>query len=177
MVDVRTKHFVFTLNNYNADELEHLNNLVNTEQVQYLVLGYEQGAQDTPHIQGFVSFINRKRWSTAKRILGSRVHLEKARGTVQEAAEYCKKDGVFSEFGDVPQDRRRGERRDLQDLQAVRRVLTFGVRDMAEYIGGFEHHARAREADDAIDRLNRRSQYFAYLDMIHSFNTNTNFRL
>jgi len=74
------------------------------------------------HQQGYVEFITKKALGGAKKILGSKVHLEIRRGTQQQAIEYCKKPKPaevvkydddcfqFKEFG-VPI--KQGERKDL----------------------------------------------------------------
>lgn len=104
-----SKHWCFTLNNYTDKEFASIKNV---ENVEYIVAGEEVGESNTPHLQGYVCFINRQRIAPVKRALGSdRVHLEQKRGTVLEASNYCKKDGKFFEKGDLPveQSRKGGE--------------------------------------------------------------------
>lgn len=97
----RTKYWCFTLNNYTEEEVEKLKQF----DCQYLVFGYEIAPDtNTPHLQGFVCMINRKTLKTMKKLLNDRYHLEPKRGTIQEAAEYCKKDGAFFEKGTMPEE-------------------------------------------------------------------------
>lgn len=72
-------------------------------QVSYLVYGYEEApTTGTKHLQGYIVFPKKKRFSEAKALLPEGTHLEVKRGTPKEASEYCKKDGVFQEFGTCP---------------------------------------------------------------------------
>lgn len=114
MVVNKSKHWCFTLNNPTDAEVADLNALASRTAVTYVVFGRETGETGTPHLQGFISFLNRKTLGGAKSLLGSRVHLERARGTPREAAEYCKKDGDFTEHGEVP--RGQGARTDLDSV-------------------------------------------------------------
>jgi hypothetical protein len=63
----------------------------------------EQGESGTPHLQGFIIL---QRWfvfNSVKQLLSTeRVHVELVRGTNGKAMCYCKKDGDFEEFSDLP---------------------------------------------------------------------------
>ena len=85
------------MNNYNADEVE----AILDADYKYLVVGDEVGESGTPHLQGYVVFTGMKRLSAVKKIL-SRAHWEVARGSHQQAADYCKKGGSFEEYGECP---------------------------------------------------------------------------
>ncbi len=107
------KDWCFTLNNYTNEECERIFTLAE-QHTTYLVIGKEVGEQGTPHLQGFVQMKNRKRGNQVQGLLGlQRAHLEKRRGTAREAAEYCKKDGDFREFGAM---QIAGARTDLADI-------------------------------------------------------------
>lgn len=97
---VQTKHYVFTLNNYIDDDLNRLRAIAQT--AEYLVFGKEVGANGTPHLQGYICFAQVKTFLQARNLIGIRAHIERKRGTVDEAADYCKKDGDFEEFGALP---------------------------------------------------------------------------
>lgn len=72
--------------------------------VEYYVIGNEIGPScGRPHYQGFVSFIKNKRLTALKKI-NAKISWHPKRGTVQQASDYCKKDGDFYEYGIMPVD-------------------------------------------------------------------------
>lgn len=81
---------------------------------RYLVSGLEEGESGTPHLQMYVEFSSPQRMSAIKKVLGSGIHCEVARGKAQEAANYCMKDNTFVEFGEL---RGQGARNDLIGLR------------------------------------------------------------
>lgn len=93
----RSRSWVFTLNNYTEEEVE----AVRCIKCEYLVFGKEVGEQGTPHLQGFVHLKNAATMSALKKKI-PRSHLEVRMGSIDEATDYCKKDGDFEEFGVKP---------------------------------------------------------------------------
>lgn len=115
----KSKHFCFTLNNYSEEEHTHINGLHEREEITYIIVAEEIGENQTPHLQGFISFKTRKRLLQVKRLLSDRSHVEICRGTPAQAAEYCRKDGKFIEHGSIPGGR--GHRSDIDKLtKAIR---------------------------------------------------------
>jgi len=94
---MQSRHWCFTLNNWTAEQDDELKRL--GAEVTYLVYGYEHGLSGTPHLQGYVIFPTRKRFSAAKAALPGNPHVEARRGSPKQASDYCKKEGVFVEFG------------------------------------------------------------------------------
>lgn len=103
-----SKRWCFTINNYTGKDCED----VNGWPFLYLVYGKEVGRSGTPHLQGFVTFKSKKRLSGVKKLHGT-AHWEVTQGTSQQAADYCKKEGDYVEFGSTPYP---GRRSDLDDV-------------------------------------------------------------
>lgn len=112
----KSRTYCFTLNNYTESDIDYYQQLVNTGNAKYIIIGKEVGAEGTPHLQGFVSFASPRSFNAIKDLL-PRAHLEKA-NTLSAAIEYCKKDGDFIEWGDAPKTQKEkgaGEKRRWAD--------------------------------------------------------------
>lgn len=105
----RNRSWCFTLNNYEDAALSALAEL----ECRYIVYGKEVGEEGTPHLQGFVMFPNPIGFNSVKAKLPQGCHIEAAKGTPKQAADYCKKDGDFTERGDPPA---QGKRKDIERL-------------------------------------------------------------
>lgn len=95
-----SKYWCFTINNPNPD-FQDLDNVLNWE---YMVVGEEQCPETgTPHLQGFVIYKTRTRFSQVKRQLPN-AHIEQMGkySTPEKAAAYCRKDGLSFECGTIP---------------------------------------------------------------------------
>lgn len=128
MAESRAKHWCFTLNNYTDQDLQRLHEAFNNDafNMLYLVYGRETGDSGTPHLQGFVSFSERTRFSTVRNRLGQ-CHLSVAR-RITHAIDYCKKDGDFDEFGEPPCNVQ-GKR---TDLELFKEAVKSGMTDLKE---------------------------------------------
>lgn len=115
---VMAKNWCFTLNNYSDDEFSKLESLGSSppagSNVRYLVFGREVGESGTPHLQGYISFTKRKTMARVKEYTSTRCHVEIAKGRPAQASDYCKKDGDFKEYGELPGGQ--GARNDLVAL-------------------------------------------------------------
>lgn len=97
--NTRSKYWCFTFNNYSAGDPAVLEFTLHNAGTTYFVFGYETGESGTRHLQGYIEFTRRLRFNQVRSYLGEQVHIEPRRGTGQQAADYCKKDGVFVEYG------------------------------------------------------------------------------
>lgn len=91
------KHWCFTINNPKEED-----NKIPLEKIEYIVVGNEVGDNGTPHWQGYVCLKTKLRLATLKKWI-PRAHIESMRGTPKEAADYCKKDGDYTEDGKLPE--------------------------------------------------------------------------
>lgn len=115
------------------------------DDVDYLVYQIERGS--TTHVQGYLRFKSRKRFTTALNWLHGKgmdgVHIEAAKGTEEDNKNYCTKndtriEGPF-EFGNYKGDSgKQGKRSDLEkiakDLQEGRELKEIAIEHPADFI-------------------------------------------
>lgn len=98
----QSKRWCFTWNNYDEESINTLHTF-NAVHCNYLVYGKEVApTTKTPHLQGFCTLKKKMSLTAIKNALSKSPHFEAAKGTSQQASEYCKKENDFNEFGDVP---------------------------------------------------------------------------
>lgn len=97
-----SRRVCFTINNPTIEEIVLLDVHLDSDLVTYAVYGHELSSTGTPHLQGFAIYSAPTRLRSLSRDHFQRAHLEPARGTSQQARDYCKKDGDFREFGVFP---------------------------------------------------------------------------
>lgn len=125
----QSRHYCFTLNNYDESSTNSLLSLVTDGKARYVCFQPERGLSGTPHLQGFISFVNGRTLGGVKRLVGRSAHLEPMRGTIEQAIAYCSKDESrdaeagfgFQEQGERPAAGHPGARTDIQQaLVAIR---------------------------------------------------------
>jgi len=83
---------------------------------RYLVVGREVApSTGQTHLQGYLYLHQKSRLAALKK-LHPTAHFEPALGTPLQASDYCKKDGDYSEHGDLPA---KGARSDLAEARDV----------------------------------------------------------
>lgn len=92
------KRWCYTINNPTAEPSPP------EEEFSYHIYGEEVGESGTPHYQGFIIFHKPKRLNQIRNLISLTGHYEVAKGKNSQAAGYCKKDGKFKEFGELPPD-------------------------------------------------------------------------
>lgn len=147
---LQSKYWCFTINNYTDSELEDVKHLFPSK-LSYLIVGLERGeGQRTPHIQGYAEFKTKKRLSAVSTLLGGRAHIESRGGSAVQASEYCKKDGLFTEFGSISRCDS-GRRTDLHQIQtrlnsgsSLADIAEDHFSDFIRYHKGFEKYLLLR---------------------------------
>jgi len=110
----KSTRWVFTLNNPTDDEEQLTADFLET--TKYGIAGIEVGESGTRHIQGFFILESQQRLSYVRQAFSNRAHYESAKGTSQQASDYCKKDGNYEEYGALPTSQ--GKRTDLEDFKS-----------------------------------------------------------
>jgi hypothetical protein len=110
--NTRYRSVCFTLNNPTEEERKSLIDSFD-DHWTYLVIGDEKGDSGTPHLQCYGKLNKRHSHAALKRLI-PRAHFERTRGTPKQAADYCKKDGKFVEFGTLPV---QGKRTDMDSFK------------------------------------------------------------
>lgn len=147
MASTLLRNICFTINNYTLADFSDCEELVKI--CEYVVIGFEIGQENTPHLQGYAELTKRTRFGSIKKLL-KRAHFEGRKGTQAQAADYCKKEENWLEWGKL---KRAGERRDLHAVKqmaedegmrgVVRNVNTLqGIRVAEKYL---EYNEKKRD--------------------------------
>ena len=112
-----TLAYCATLNNYTPDDVAILR--TPNSKLHYIIVGHEVGSEGTRHLQIYFQLACQAKLTTIKNWGGpwARMHLEGAKGTDEEAATYCKKEGNFFEIGERKKMGRKGARSDLDGVK------------------------------------------------------------
>lgn len=95
----RSRGWALTLNNYTEDEVTQLHMCFESDsKCEFWILGREIGEEGTPHIQGYVYWLNARTFNSVRETLNNeRIHIEKAKAGPQQNRSYCAKDGNYIE--------------------------------------------------------------------------------
>lgn len=118
----RARSWVFTLNNpeFTPDGLQA--RLRTHNSVKYIVFQRERGEEGTEHFQGYVHCSSAIAFNTIRNLIGTRAHVEAARGNPQQCIDYCTKDETRIEgpweWGERPTPGKRTDiERMVEDMQ------------------------------------------------------------
>lgn len=124
--NTRYRNFCITINNYTE---EWIDKIAASEDYSYGILGREIGDNGTPHLQGYLELKKQTRFTSVVNALaslcdGKKPHIEPRRGTAREAADYCKKDGDYKEWGEMANPGRR------TDLEHIKKMIENGKSEL-----------------------------------------------
>lgn len=155
-----TLAYVATLNNYTAQDLAILR--TPNPDLSYIIIGEEVGASGTKHLQIYFQLAKQKKLTTIKNWGGpwAKMHLEAARGTSDEAATYCMKDGKYHEIGTRTKMGRAGERNDLNCIKKLinegetyEKIIEGHFETCAKYSKFIKERIQERDCSKQADRL------------------------
>lgn len=85
------KGWCFTINNFTQEDI---NDIIKFQNEYFYIYGKETGASGTHHLQGYLHFHKKVRFSQVKAII-NKAHIEPRKGTKEQAVQYCQKDGDY----------------------------------------------------------------------------------
>lgn len=92
------RRIAFTINNPSSTRLEELKAI---PWIRYGIAAREKGEKGTPHLQCCATFSKQVRFNTVRAAIPG-AHIEAMRCSTADNIRYCKKDGDFEEWGDIP---------------------------------------------------------------------------
>lgn len=139
--------------------MDHLRLIVPNE-ARYVIWGKEVAPDTgTPHLQGLIVFHSVKSMPQAKLVLGQQYHVERMRGTIRQARDYCKKDGQWEEQGEAPA---QGKRSDLDEVRVAIKRGASELEIAEEHFGSWVRYSKSFTAyrnlqtpmDDHVKQVN-----------------------
>jgi len=107
----RSRRYAFTINNYTDKDIEQLQKI----EYSYMIYGDEVGETGTPHLQGYVEFVNARSFTSLKKQLPT-AHIETAFSTPEQNKAYCSKQKVLFEDGSI---KHQGARNDIEQIKDI----------------------------------------------------------
>lgn len=109
----RSRNYCFTINNYTDSDIEDCYAL--QEKSNYLIVGCEVGEQGTPHLQGYVNLKTSMSMKALSKKL-RRAYLAESKGDALSNKNYCSKEKVLIEYGNIP---KQGKRTDIEKIRDI----------------------------------------------------------
>lgn len=110
--------FRAVLNNYHVSDDEMLKRLWEEgKHFKFMVWGYEVGKEGTKHFQSYFVLKKKKSLQQMKTILGNRWHFNNCDCGHLENYNYCIKDDIWMEKGELPKDVGQGKRTDIEKFK------------------------------------------------------------
>lgn len=120
----RGRNWIFTINNFNEDDENHVINLAEDDDVNRLIAEHEHLEEGTPHIQGYISFTRRVYRTEVERRLGGRAWIQIAVGSLKQNVDYCSKEGlvIIAKNCDTDQEDKENGKLTLNVVEAARKM-------------------------------------------------------
>lgn len=129
----KIRNACFTLNNYTDEQHDQIQLYLND--CKYYVIGKEIAESGTPHLQGYCEFKNSRSFNAVSKSLFN-AHIEPRKGSPEQAADYCKKDGDYIEHGEISQ---QGQRTDIDVVRdAVKANPTRPMREVTSIATSYQ---------------------------------------
>lgn len=161
----RSRGYCFTVNNWTDADLGDVIELCENKLTTYLVIGFEIGEMDTPHLQGYVHFSNPRTLSCLKKVM-PRAHFEMARASGDSYSsrwEYCMKDGDYWEFGNPPKDGVNTTSNDV--IESIKSGKSY--RDLCnEYPSYMIHHGRKVRQFIEDNKPRYETKFYVYTQVV-----------
>lgn len=93
--EFRSRKYMITINNYNKSQESKVYEICKIPQTKDWVWAKEVGEQGTPHIHLWIEFAHQKKRTTIKKFIGGEFNCQGAKGTLEQAVNYLKKDGIW----------------------------------------------------------------------------------
>lgn len=134
LTQLQSKYFHFTI--FTWEEADLPTSLPNG--LSYLIWGREIcPTTQKPHLQCYaIARGNKMRGTTIQKIFPTAQNIAKQyfKGKISDSIKYCKKDMVFTEFGEAPPDQEQGKRSDLDEICVMVKEGASNT-DLIEYSG------------------------------------------
>jgi len=170
-MNTRSRAWCFTLNNWTEDARTMLRDEV-SQIGTYLCFSPEMGSTGTPHLQGYVYFDNAKTFAKVLKILPKGSHIEVAKGSPAENADYCGeadyerdkkkkyKNPLFESFGTKPAQGKRN------DLQTIKEQIASGG-SMTQIIETASNYQSLKTAELLLKYKEKKRNFKPYVIWIH----------
>lgn len=152
----RFRNCCVTFNNYPENfDVKTLEPLCN-----YYVIGKEIGESGTPHLQCYLELKKQTRLKSVQVMFKSKVHVERRKGTAQQASKYCMKDGNFVTYGTISNP---GKRTDISSLREAVKAGKSVCELYDEHDAMWKYH---RAAKDYKLHLDMQEKQFTPMEVI-----------
>lgn len=134
---MQSYHWCFTLNNPSKNDIPQ-----EWSDTKYVVWQLEQGESETPHLQGYVSFLKKTTLGGLKKKVNAEAHWEIAIGSAKQNTTYCTKpegriEGPWSKGGML-----QGRRTDIQRLKKKLDAGTTLAKVSGQFFGNWLRYSK-----------------------------------